>query len=49
MAGKVHVLGKNPMGSIYTRMSYCSTLAIYEALYVGLRFGENALGSLCPY
>ena len=49
MAGKVHVLGKNPMGSIYTCMSYCSILAICKALYVGLRFGENALVSLCRY
>jgi hypothetical protein len=49
MAGKVHVLGKNPMGSIYNHASYCSILAVCKALYVGLHFGENALVSLCRY
>lgn len=49
MAERVSVLLKNPMGSIYTRAFYCSILAIRKALYVGLRFGVNALVSLCRY
>jgi hypothetical protein len=49
MAEKVYVLEKNPMGSIYTRVSYSSILRISQTLYVVLSFYQNALDSLCRY